>query len=656
MKSKIILFIVVSVIAITCVNRDLKVSDGEQLTIDTQCKTSFGNMFTAPAGWSLYKNGDATIVEAPEKGSMIVLVDVKASNDSIALLKAWEAYKKDVPPLKMKSEQADIDGWSRQRTYVYLTSPDEKRSVVAGVMFANDLWTVWIYDMKDDIGEKRGSQVNLIFNSLLPKDYTRESFAGKIPKKLDDKSISKLTSFIENSINVTGVPGVALGLIQDNKVVFSGGFGVRELGGNEKVDEHTLFLIASNTKALTTLLLAKLVNAGKITWTTPVTDLMSGFRLGSDETTERTLVEHLVCACTGLPRKDMEMLFEFGQATPESVFLELKNNEPTSDFGELFQYSNSMAAAAGYIAGHVEYPDLEFGKAYDLAIQTEILDPLGMQATTFSFDKALSNNHASAHSINIYGETAIADMGLNNIVVYARPAGGAWSNVIDMLKYIQMEINEGMLPGGTRFIGSDALLERRIEKVSVSEHETYGMGLEVNNTYGIPVVHHGGDLIGHHSDMIWFPEQGIGAVILTNGDPGWLIRSVFQRKLIEVIFDGKPEADTLIVKSGKQYFEGIEANRKLYTIPADPLLAGGLALKYRNESLGNIDIIHDNGSTIFDFGEWKSQMASKVNPDNTVSFVTIAPGMDGFEFVVGAGQKRVLILRDAQHEYTFKER
>jgi CubicO group peptidase (beta-lactamase class C family) len=655
MKSKIIILLVVAGITITCVNRDRKVSKSEQLTIDTECKTMYGNTFTAPAEWSLYKKGDATIIETPEKGSMIILVDVKASNDSIALLKAWQAYNKDIPPLKMKSEQADRDGWSRQRNYVYLTAPDEKRSLLAGVMFANGIWTVLIYDMKDDIGEKRSSQVNLIFDSLLPKGYTRESFAGKKPKKLDDKRINELASFINNSIKVTGVPGVAIGLIQDNKVVFSGGFGVRESGGNEKVDENTLFLIASNTKALTTLLLAKLVDEGKITWTTPVTDLMPGFRLGSDETTRRTLVEHLVCACTGLPRKDMEMLFEFGQASPESVFLELKNNAPTSDFGELFQYSNSMAAAAGYIAGHIEYPDMELGKAYDLALQKEILEPLGMNSTTFNFDKALKGNHASAHSINIYGETSIADMGLNNIVVYARPAGGAWSNVIDMLKYIQMEINEGLLPDGTSIIGSNSLLERRIKKVSVSEHETYGMGLMVNNTYGIPVVHHGGDLIGHHSDMIWLPEQGIGAVILTNGDPGWLIRSVFQRKLLEVIFDGNPEADSLIVKSGKQYFEGIKANRNLYTIPADRILAKELASKYRNESLGTIDIILDNGSTIFDFGEWRSQVASKVNPDKTVSFVTIAPGMDGLEFVVGAGQRRVLTLRDAQHEYTFIE-
>ena len=62
----------------------------------------------------------------------------------------------------------------------------------------------------------------------------------------------------------------------------------------------------------------------------------------------------------------------------------------------------------------------------------------------------------------------------------------------------------------------------------------------MNTQYGMPVVHHGGDMIGFHSDMMWLPEHGVGAVILTNGDPGWLVRTVFRRKLLEVLFDGSP--------------------------------------------------------------------------------------------------------------------
>ena len=85
----------------------------------------------------------------------------------------------------------------------------------------------------------------------------------------------------------TKVPGVAVGLLQDGKVVFAGGFGARELGGNEKVDAGTLFMVASNTKAMTTLMLAKLVDQGKLTWETPVTSVLPSFRLGSAATTEQ---------------------------------------------------------------------------------------------------------------------------------------------------------------------------------------------------------------------------------------------------------------------------------------------------------------------------------------------------------------------------------
>ena len=301
------------------------------------------------------------------------------------------------------------------------------------------------------------------------------------------------------------------------------------------------------------------------------------------------------------------------------------------------------------------YPDLPIGEAYDRAMQSLVFDPLAMQSTTFDFEEALSKNHAGAFGTTIEGETGEVDMTINYLVIHARPAGAAWSNVNDMLKYIYMELNEGVLPNGKQYIGKDALLERQKEKVPTSEHSIYGMGLEVDDTYGVPVVHHGGDLAGHHSDMMWLPEQGVGAVVLTSGDPGWLIRSWFQRKLLEVLFDGNPEADEGLSSAAKRYFNNIATRRKNCTIPADSRYSGELAGEYMNESLGYIKVIHEGLSTIFDFGEWKSEVATMENTDSTVSFITIDPGIDGFEFIVGSGDKRHLILRDAQHEYIFKE-
>jgi hypothetical protein len=155
-------------------------------------------------------------------------------------------------------------------------------------------------------------------------------------------------------------------------------------------------------------------------------------------------------------------------------------------------------------------------------------------------------------------------------------------------------------------------------------------------------------MIGFHSDMIWLPEHGVGAVILTNGDPGWLIRTIFRRKLLEVLFDGKAEADGEIAASAKTFFDEIAAERKLLTIPADPGEAAKLAPRYANPAVGGIVVSRKGTASVFDFGEWSSEMASRRNPDGTTSFITIVPGFSGLEFVVG---EKTLTLRDAQHEY-----
>ena len=148
-----------------------------------------------------------------------------------------------------------------------------------------------------------------------------------------------------------------------------------------------------------------------------------------------------------------------------------------------------------------------------------------------------------------------------------------------------MELAEGMLPSGTLYISRDALLARRAPQTVVGTDVTYGMGLQVNKVYGTTVVHHGGDMIGFHSDMMWLPEHGVGAVILTNGNPGWLIRTNFRRKLLEVVFDGRPEADEAMVAQTKSYFDELAAERRLMQVPPDPAVIRDLALRYTKPPL-----------------------------------------------------------------------
>jgi hypothetical protein len=225
----------------------------EQLAADTLKATIAGNTFIAPAGWSITVRGPTTIVSAPEGNSHVALVDVQAKNADHAVELAWAAYKPQKPwPLKIKNPAPDREGWSKLQSYEYRTSPNEKRDVFAGARFANGMWNVNINDLDHATGEKRGAQLRLIFGQLLPKGYERESFAGKKAHALDPARVAELGKFLETSRMLLGVPGVSLGLVQDGKVVFTGGFGVRELGKPAKVDGDTKYIIASNTKAMTT--------------------------------------------------------------------------------------------------------------------------------------------------------------------------------------------------------------------------------------------------------------------------------------------------------------------------------------------------------------------------------------------------------------------
>jgi CubicO group peptidase (beta-lactamase class C family) len=520
-----------------------------------------------------------------------------------------------------------------------------------------DQWMAWISDIENAVREKRLAAISLVFDSLLPKGYSRESFAGRNANVLDAKRIVELSGFIERAQRETGIPGLSLGLIQDGKTVFAGGFGVKELGRTGKPDADTLYLIASVTKPLTTLLLAKLVDEKRIAWDTPVTSVFPQFRLGDANTTRKVEIKHLICACTGLPRQDLEWLLEFKHATPASTLATLGTMQPTSEFGEMFQYSNLLAAAAGFVGGHAFLPSKELGEAYDEAMQSLVLDPLGMSSTTFDFKRALAANHAAAHALDIDGKRSPAVFDVNYAIVPVRPAGGAWSSVNDLLKYVAMELANGKRPDGSRYVSKEVLSARSVPNVWIGDELRYGMGLIISTKYGIRQVFHPGSMFGYRAQMLWWPDQGVGAVMLTNSDEGWTLTSAVERKLLELLFDGKPQAEDELRVAASAARERIASERKVLTLPPDRDVVARLADQYTNAALGNI-VVHRTGqSVVFDFGEWKSAVASQKNPDGTTSFVTTVPGFAGQKFVAGeADGRRVLTLRDAQHEYVFREK
>jgi len=165
-------------------------------------------------------------------------------------------------------------------------------------------------------------------------------------------------------------------------------------------------------------------------------------------------------------------------------------------------------------------------------------------------------------------------------------------------------------------------------------------------------------MFGYQTDMIWLPDHGVGAVILTNADQGRLLLWPFRRYLLELLFDGTPEASDDLNAQAAQYRASLTELYSRTKLPPDPAAVAGLGKRYVNEALGSLVVTTTGDRTTFDFGEFGSSVGTIANDDGTTSFVGVSPGVNGLVNLVAgttADHKKSLTLRDAQHEYVFVE-
>jgi hypothetical protein len=158
------------------------------------------------------------------------------------------------------------------------------------------------------------------------------------------------------------------------------------------------------------------------------------------------------------------------------------------------------------------------------------------------------------------------------------------------------------------------------------------------------------------SNFFFVPDAGVGGVILTNADSGWTVATAVMRRTLEVIYDGTPEAEEDLLSGVRQTRASLTGEQRGWKVPPEPAEVKRLTRSYRNAALGDIVVREGNDEVVFQFGGWKSRMAGKVNPDGTTSFVSIDPGVRGFEFnaPVASGAYTRLRLRDPQHVYEYE--
>ena len=612
-----------------------------------------------PDGWTVTRIGATLVITAPEGDATVALVPIAdAASGEDAVAQAWATYDPAFDrTVRLVLEQPDRDGWSDTKVVNYETSPAEKLVLQGVALKSADGWTAVLVRGAQATFAKRGGQLGQMFGSLRPKTYAKESFAGKTAHKLDDLRILQIKDFVATAMDQLGVPGAGLALIQDGKIVWEGGLGVKEAGTTDVVDANTQFMIASNTKGMATLLLSTLVDEGRLEWDQPVTEVYPEFRLGSDATTASTLVKHLVCACTGLPRKDMQWIFNTRPDTQAiNAFEQLAATEPTSGFGEVFQYNNLMASAAGYVGAHIIHPEMELGAAFKRAMKDRIFDPLGMTRTTFDTAQVMQGNWARPHAFDIEDRIAPAAMDLNLAMEPFLPAGGAWSSAHDMALYVINELEEGVLPNGERLVSAENLLARRVHNVPTGEKAWYGMGLFDDQTYGVSVIQHGGSLVGYKSNWFAVPAADAAVVILTNSDAGQGLLGTLSRRFLEVLYDGKPEAAENVASLVERSDAAFAKFRSEIDYPANADVLGGLADRYSNAELGPLTVRRENGRTHLQSTTISSEVTTKKNEDGTYSVVMVSPGMLGSGILVGTKDgKRTLTLDDGQHEYVWVE-
>ena len=621
----------------------------QKIDADVKMSTVSGATFEAPKGWTLKKAPDLTTLVGPEGDVTITFFDAREKDAEKALAAAW---KRVDPKFALKPKATHKpppkDGWEESTQVGYESPAAESREVFAYARRKGDITYVALLEGTIAGIDRRSAQIATALGSLRAPGVEQESFIGKTPHPLDKARLEAFVTFVENARVKGKVPGVGLAVVQGNQIVLERGLGARAFGQEEAVTPSTLFMIGSITKSLTSLMMAKLVDEGRFTWDTPVTDVLPSFALGDPAATKKLAMRHTVCACTGLPRQDMIFFFGYGKATPEGRVEQLKGLSPTTAFGETFQYSNLMVTVGGFVAAHAADPKKGLGPAYDASMQSRVLDPIGMKSSTFDFAVAQKRDHARPHSMTTTLDVRALPESTESWIPNIRPAGGLWSSAHDMARWVAVEIGEGKTIEGKQIVTTANLRERYKPMVRASEKESYGLAVMVEKYAGIDVVWHNGGTLGFNTLAMWLPEQKVGLVLLTNlnGAGGFL--NAVKRRFFETLFDAKDEAAASFDYTLEKKKTIFEAEFGKLESPPDAAFAEKLGGAWRNAQLGEITLKGDVLAT----PDWKSKFARRKEVDGGDRIILVDPPWVGFDFVVA--KDGTLVLDLGQEKYVFK--
>lgn len=632
----------------------------EQAIVD-ETYTGPEGLYTVPipTNWTVETTDAYTVLLGPEENIRVYILTVPSNDIEAAIAQAWRTVD---PTFALEPEEVTeapaLGGVERVLSVTYDPGEESEEILAASGQLFED--RVYILLIRAELAalQQRAAQLNIIQSGFTIAGIEEVNLADAEPLPLTAALLADFTAYVEEAMERFAIPGVAVSIVQGDEIVYAEGFGVRQLGESAPITPETRFMIGSTGKTMTTLFMATLVDDGVIEWDTPVVEVLPQFAVADPELTQQITMRNLVCACTGVPRRDLELFFNADELSAEQIIESLRTFEFFTDFGEAFQYSNQLVAVAGYAAAAAaggEYGDLY--ERYVLEMNQRVFQPIGMTSTTFSFEEVTENdNYARPHSLAPDATYAEIPLALERIVIPVAPAGAPWSNVLDMGRYLITELNAGVAPNGEVVVSAEALATTWELQIPVSAEASYGLGWFVDDYKGQLLIHHGGNTLGFTSDLAFLPQADIGISVLTNGQVTNAFNQALRFRLFELVFDQAPEADA-------QATFAFESLRREFTRPLENLTAVDPAAvepflgRYTNPALGEVELRLEDETLLLDVGEFIVEVRAQTNEAGEVErYVTYNIPLVGLpiEFTENEAGETTFVLGGGVAAYQFE--
>jgi CubicO group peptidase (beta-lactamase class C family) len=342
-------------------------------------------------------------------------------------------------------------------------------------------------------------------------------------------SPSTIDATVARAMKAFQVPGMAVGIIKDGKLVYAKGYGVRELGKPAQVDADTLFQIGSNTKAFTTAALALLVDAGKIHWDDKVIDYLPQFRMQDPYVTREFTIRDLLTHRSGLGMGAGDlMFFPATDLSRDEIVHGLRYLKPVSGFRSKFDYDNLLYMVAGQII------PLVTGKSWEDFVTERILDPLQMQPCAASYTRISDRSDVASPHVVIKGELkAIPVLNMDAV----GPAGTINCSINGMSKWLETQLAAGKTPTGQQLFTAERSEEMwsmntiipanpLLSTMYRTHFNGYALGWGVQDVLGYKKVAHTGGVLGSVTWVAMIPELQLGVLVFTNQESGMAMEAV----------------------------------------------------------------------------------------------------------------------------------